>query len=251
MHPKLLIINSDDCGLSPAVNQAIERAIAAGKISSTTVMANMGDLPGAARLHREHGASISFGIHLNLTQGPPLTDSPAMRRSSFVVPDAGGGWRLNGQQFRYKPLGRALRAAVRAELDAQIEAVRAAGIRISHIDSHHHIHTAPFILPIVARLAREKGIRRIRAMRNYMPLSASRGLRWAWRLYLKILYPRAIMTQGFGIYEEFHRQPGLPMRGALELMCHCGGEPPREEELLMQADAERDFGARLINYNQL
>lgn len=45
-----LIINADDCGKSKDVNVAINHFIEAGKITSTTIMANMDDLDGAARL---------------------------------------------------------------------------------------------------------------------------------------------------------------------------------------------------------
>ena len=49
-----LIINADDCGKSKEVNAAIAKFIEAGKITSTTVMANMDDLEGAARLFRQY-----------------------------------------------------------------------------------------------------------------------------------------------------------------------------------------------------
>ena len=41
-----LIINADDCGKNKEVNAAISHFIETGKITSTTVMANMDDLEG-------------------------------------------------------------------------------------------------------------------------------------------------------------------------------------------------------------
>lgn len=41
-----VIINADDCGISQYVDREIERFIQLGKITSTTVMANMDDLEG-------------------------------------------------------------------------------------------------------------------------------------------------------------------------------------------------------------
>ena len=49
-----LIINADDCGKNKEVNAAIGHFIEAGKITSTTVMANMDDLEGASRLFDEY-----------------------------------------------------------------------------------------------------------------------------------------------------------------------------------------------------
>lgn len=48
------------------------------------------------------------------------------------------------------------------ELRAQIRRVKEAGLEVSHLDSHQHLHMLPGILPIVARLAREFGIGAIR-----------------------------------------------------------------------------------------
>lgn len=56
-----LIINADDCGKNKEVNAAISHFIETGKITSTTVMANMDDLEGASRLFDEYQDSISFG----------------------------------------------------------------------------------------------------------------------------------------------------------------------------------------------
>ena len=44
--------------------------------------------------------------------------------------------------------------------------ISAAGIKINHADSHHHIHTGVFIAPIAARVCREKGIDKMRLHRN-------------------------------------------------------------------------------------
>jgi chitin disaccharide deacetylase len=59
----------------------------------------------------------------------------------------------------------------------QLERVLAAGIRPTHLDSHHHSHTEWAIAPLVCRLARDYGIRRIRLTRNMGPVP-SRAKRW-------------------------------------------------------------------------
>ena len=73
-----MIVNADDFGLSPRVNQAIVRAFDEGLISSTTVMANMPAFAEASAIARDRGLLDHVGAHLVLTEGDPLTDT--MRR---------------------------------------------------------------------------------------------------------------------------------------------------------------------------
>lgn len=70
---KHLIINADDFGLSPGVNQGIAEAYQAGGISSTTVMVNMPGFTDAVRLASLH-PGLGVGLHFNLTYGRPVSD---------------------------------------------------------------------------------------------------------------------------------------------------------------------------------
>ena len=80
------IINADDCGKSVIVNKAIEASIINGLITSTTVMANMDDFAGAVRLFQEYGSRISFGWHINLTEGEPLSSSQLLLDNGYTEP---------------------------------------------------------------------------------------------------------------------------------------------------------------------
>ena len=63
-------------------------------------------------------------------------------------------------------LRRKEKRAVYEEMRTQLEKVLAAGIKPTHLDSHHHVHTEWAIAPLACRLGREYGIRRIRLTRN-------------------------------------------------------------------------------------
>ena len=52
------------------------------------------------------------------------------------------------------------------EFKAQILKVKKAGIRISHFDSHEHIHHSPFIYRILKKLGDEFGINKIRLVKE-------------------------------------------------------------------------------------
>lgn len=249
-----LIINADDCGKSKEVNAAIRRFTEAGKITSTTVMANMNDLEGAVRLFHQYREYISFGIHLNLTEGHPLRYSQELLDKGYYK-EIGGSIYLNVNYLRNKPAHASIQEELEKELCAQIEKVMDCGIRISHIDSHHHIHTGLLLLRLMPKLAKRYGIQKMRRMRNYVP-NASRTnivLRNLWKQLIKLQKSQIVMTDYFGIYEEWHDngKPIFSGNAILELMCHPGGTYPEEEHKLLGMDFARIENVELINYNEI
>ncbi len=51
---------------------------------------------------------------------------------------------------------------IEKEVTSQIEKLLDAGVTITHIDSHHHIHIFPAVAPIVMKAAQKYGIHRMR-----------------------------------------------------------------------------------------
>ena len=98
-----VIINADDCGINKEVDAEIERFIQLGKITSTTVMANMDDLEGAKNLYDLYKDNISFGVHVNLTNGEPLTKSQALLDYGYYK-EEDGKVLLNGYPFINKQI---------------------------------------------------------------------------------------------------------------------------------------------------
>ena len=68
-----IILNADDLGLTPSCTEAILEAFRQSYISSATLVANGPCVEDAARRCREAGLLDRLGIHLNLTEGTPLT----------------------------------------------------------------------------------------------------------------------------------------------------------------------------------
>jgi predicted glycoside hydrolase/deacetylase ChbG (UPF0249 family) len=158
-----MIINADDFGCSLRVNRAIVRAFEEGLISSTTVMANMPGFDDACHLARERGLLAHVGVHLVLSEGEPLT--AVMRSCSRFCDDHGRFvyWRRTG---RAAWLRAGERRAVLGELRAQILRCREAGLPVTHIDSHHHIHNQAGIAPLFIQVARELGVPAVRVLEN-------------------------------------------------------------------------------------
>lgn len=244
-----LIINADDCGLSKKVDAAIEEAILKKRITSTTIMANMEDFMGAMSLYKKYSDRISFGCHLNLTQGCPLLKNQLLLDKGYYI-EKDGHVMLNGRQFWNKFLTLEMRKGIALELQAQVEFLLDNGVKISHLDSHHHIHTNYFMMGVIASLAKKYEIRRIRRVRNYMPMSVSFLARQMWANGMKILNTNLKMTDYFGMYSEFDANPHIKGNDCLiEIECHPGGEYIDEERILMQKDLTSDY--QLINYNDI
>ena len=162
---KRLVINADDFGFSEGVTRGIVEAHAAGSVTSASIMANGIDWDNAVRLARAT-RTLGFGVHLNLVQGRPL-----LRVPSLTDPETNEFYSLGLLALR-AVAGRIDRGELEAETRAQIERVRGAGIPVTHLDSHRHAHALPAIFPVVARVARDAGIRAIRSPREPLRLHA-------------------------------------------------------------------------------
>ena len=157
---------------------------------------------------------------------------------------------LNGKQFWNKYLSKDMRREIRKELQAQIECLLDNDVKISHLDSHHHIHTNYFMMGLIADLAKKYGIQRIRRVRNYMPQSVSFVARQAWATGMRWLNRELKMTDYFCEYSEFDANPHLKGNDCLiEVECHPGGNYIEEEKVLMAKDLSREF--KLITYNDM
>lgn len=155
---KRLIVNADDFGLTVRVNEAIVEGHRNGIITSTTLMANGGAFESALALARET-PRLGVGIHLNLTEGRPVSDAAGI---PSLVDARGLLFGGPGRLARGIVSGKVRLADVERELRAQIEKVQAAGIPGTHMDGHKHVHLWPSVFDIVVRLAGEYRIRCVR-----------------------------------------------------------------------------------------
>ena len=265
MYMNKLIINADDCGRSTYDNQKIEEAINKGLITSTSVMANMDDLEGAVCLYEQYNNRISFGIHLNLSEGEPLIWSDIYEKTGFCVEDNGKmvfGFcvdeikkspQLAKKKYQFTALSKELKVCIRQEVKAQIEKIKSSGIEISHIDSHSHMHLSPFILPIVCDVAREYGLTKMRHSRNRLGYTVKdwvyRGLN-CYQNFLMRGFLKADVFCSAKEYDSIKKEDGL----TYELMCHPGitfSHFPEEMHQLEQNIKRYKQTCQLITYRDL
>lgn len=139
---RYLIVNADDFGLSEAVNYGILKAYKEGVVTSTTIMANMPGYEHAIQLAKEN-PGLHIGVHLTLT-----TYKPLLKSHKHIVME-------NGYFHDKSKINEIDNEEAYLELKAQIEKVLESGIKIDHLDSHHHIHIEPILKEVMERLSKE------------------------------------------------------------------------------------------------
>jgi len=150
---KRLIVNADDLGLHRGVNRGIICAHTEGILTSASLLGIGEAFEEAARLAREH-PSLDLGVHLALVGARPV--SPPEDVPSLV--DRQGQFPRDHIGFlRYVAQGRIRWVEVERELQRQVEKVLEAGLPVTHLDSHQHLHVLPPLLEIVLGLAQEFG----------------------------------------------------------------------------------------------
>ncbi|MBT9135963.1 MAG: Carbohydrate deacetylase [Firmicutes bacterium] len=258
---KQLIINADDFGFTWGVSQGIALAMQ-HVVTSTTIMGNSPDLP--RHLELLQGLSHrGFGAHLVLSAGAPVL--PREQVPSLVRND--GSFHRDFRQATRMANPR----EVLLEWRAQMERIRQCGVRLTHIDSHHHVHLAPELTRVAIQLAEEYAIPAIRRLtvgdvcreasllRNVMFLpSVARSAMYIGQSGLK--YPERLMS----LSERHLSALARLAPGIYEMFCHPGFVDQelekrssllygREEELRLLtapsfAERLRQSGVELVNY---
>jgi len=155
---KQLIVNADDFGLHKNINNAIIAGHITGCITSTTLMAGAQAFEHAVALAAAN-PQLGIGVHLTLVGGRPVT--AAERVSSLIEEDGMFCTGYSDLLLKYCS-GRVRLEHVREELAAQVSKVLAAGVAVTHLDSHQHMHIVPGIIDVVIDIAKQCAIPAIR-----------------------------------------------------------------------------------------
>lgn len=144
-----LIINADDFGLSKGANYGIIDAYKNGVVRSTSIMAGMPAFDHGIKLLKTCKGLEGFGCGVHLTLS---AYKPVLSTHKTIVDENG---------FFYKRISEELIESkfdlkeVYNEFSAQIQKVINNGIEITHLDSHHHVHTLKSLKPIIEKLVNE------------------------------------------------------------------------------------------------
>jgi predicted glycoside hydrolase/deacetylase ChbG (UPF0249 family) len=133
----------------------------------------------------ENLPKLSVGCHIVLIDG-----NPALTSDKLPSLTSASEFRDGLKAFATRALtGRMSSEEICSEASAQIRKIQAAGITVSHIDTHKHTHIFPAILRPLLRAAKECGVRAIRnPFGPRFPLKSSRL--WArpnlWTRYAEV-----------------------------------------------------------------
>ena len=154
-----LIVNADDFGMAPGVNRAILELHAAEVLTSATLMARAAATEEAVQMALAM-PTLGVGCHVVLVNGTPVSDT--QRVSSLVDGATSAFHETIGAFLKRLYTARIRPSQIEAEASAQIALLQGYGLRLTHIDTHKHLHMFPGVLGPVLRAARAAGIRAIR-----------------------------------------------------------------------------------------
>lgn len=151
---KKIILNADDLGFSKGVNDAILKANTEGYLSHASLMANTAYFDHAISEIIPNCPQLKVGVHVNLTCAAALLSGNILSingelKNTFVT-----------LLFRRKT--KKVLEDLEKEIELQILKIKKAGVNISHIDGHEHVHIIPSINKIVRKLAKKYNIQRVR-----------------------------------------------------------------------------------------
>jgi predicted glycoside hydrolase/deacetylase ChbG (UPF0249 family) len=150
---KKLIVNADDFGLSKGTTDAIIDCHINGIITSATLMSNMPSAEYAASRAKAF-PELSIGLHLNLTEGKPLSDPGKVGN----LIDSQGNFLSASKQHKNLLSNEKAKEQVYRELEAQLLRALDLGVHITHFDSHNGTHRRSAVREALIKLHKLYGI---------------------------------------------------------------------------------------------
>lgn len=238
-----VVVTADDFGMDPAINEAVEIAHRKGVLTSASLMVTGHAAADAVRRARAM-PRLGVGLHLVLVDGRPALPPqhvPALvgHDGRFPAAPLTQGLRLLGS--------RQARRQLRAEMRAQFVLFGRTGLRLDHVDGHHHFHLHPAMQELLIELACE-----FRACAVRVPLeppvasgAAAKLDRWVQNRCAHRLRRRLekaglacndrLIPAGASAAQTMSRVLGAPPEGLTEIYLHPiarawqPGDPWREE----------------------
>ncbi|MGZ3236925.1 MAG: ChbG/HpnK family deacetylase, partial [Burkholderiaceae bacterium] len=159
---KQLIINADDFGWDIDSCKATIDCMETGSVTSATIMTGRPATDMACEYAAENAHRFSFGLHFNIVdQHKPLAKNPAS-----LIDHGSHAFRDSDQQRKLALLGGLKAEDLQNELMAQIEELKQKKVKISHIDSHGHMHKFPCIISALKPTLLQNNIHRVRRPQN-------------------------------------------------------------------------------------
>lgn len=221
-----LVVNADDFGFFPCVSRGIIECARQGVITATGIMANGPYFEKLVNWLHDF-AQIDIGVHLNITYGKPVSTEflSYLKKIGGVYP---GKSKIALMLLRKQlPLN-----VVMEEWHAQINRCLSAGLKVSFLNTHEHIHLLPPLAGPILDIARYYGIENVRHPApewKIRPLTGAAFLR-------NCLMHFATLPKRTSDFNSQIRVIGISVSGRLTLQyldkCFCMLEPGKTYELM-------------------
>lgn len=254
---KRLILNADDFGWDDETVVATVALFEKGILSSATIMTGRPGTPRAIEYALSHQDKFSFGLHFNIVDGH--TPCAKVRPSSLV--DRAGLFRPSRLQRAAGLFGIINPDEVAVEFKAQLKILTDTGVRVSHVDSHGHLHKFG---PVI------RGIRKAMERTSPLPIRRPQNLFQTWGLHPRLTrkvfekeFRGCSMTDHFFMLQHHEDLDWFPkaIRHIQPGVTEIGVHPGRQErwrlvetEALERAEVWNYLskaGIQLITFNEL
>ncbi len=186
------------------MNRAIVEAHRDGVVSSATLMASANEAAFREAVEMARALpGLSVGCHVVLVDGAPVSPPGAVDTLLAIRSGEPENFYSSLSAFAARAtMGGFDREQLVLEITAQIRKIQAAGIEVSHLDSHKHTHIFPEILRAMLRAAKICGVRAIRS--PFVPMKAIMAQHFAARRALLKRYGQVRILNTFA--GNFRRQ---------------------------------------------
>jgi predicted glycoside hydrolase/deacetylase ChbG (UPF0249 family) len=156
-----LIVNADDFGFSEETVGVTIDLFEKGLVTSASMMPGMPAFSKAAAFARRN-PTHSYGLHLCLTDEVPLSSPKDI--PSLV--DETGRFCQTRNFWKRAFSGRIEPSEIEREVCAQLDALLGAGVDVTHVDGHGHVHKAPVVSGVLRRVMLRKRVLAVRRTQN-------------------------------------------------------------------------------------
>lgn len=243
---RFLIINADDLGISPEVNEGIFAAYEKGAITDSSLIIT-GPSAQEAIAMVNNNPLFQVGLHIDLDH---LLGWQSPGREQLSRPEL--TQMLDDLDFSKK---------IRKEIETQITAFLDTGLIPSHVDTHHHVHGFPPIFESLLEAMGNHGIKTIRFSKKGYALLGREDISITTEQAQEM--EDALHQRGIA-HPHLLIDPLVPFSlkeippGVAELMVHpsMGGDEWRQKDFEMLMDplfikTVHDEGIRLIGFSEL
>ncbi len=149
-----LIVSADDVGLHPSFTAGAIEAWRHGVVTSLSVVTATPWWSSTVDALMAAGVG-EIGVHLTVCEGEPV--GPIEPLGGLVR-----GGRFSRSAATAALLSGGRRGAVQAEWVAQVRRAQDAGLQVTHLDGHKHLHVLPSLLGVVEAVAKATGVDGVR-----------------------------------------------------------------------------------------